>query len=286
MTFSIVGFDPKTRELGIAVQSKFIAVGLVVPWAQAGVGAVATQSYANPAYGPDGLALMAEGKTAQETVDLLIEKDGGRSYRQVGIVDAKGNAATFTGEFCYEWAGGRVGKHYAAQGNILVSAQTVDAMANIFEKTEGSPLADRLLAALAAGQHAGGDSRGKQSAALYVVKEHGGYLGANDHYIDLRVDDHLEPIEELQRIYQLHQLYFGVTKQSDVLVMEGEVRQDVVHHLTRLGYLESTDVDDQILEKGLTAFIHKENFESRDLIQGHIDANVLDFLKGKELIGS
>ncbi|MUV36615.1 hypothetical protein JNUCC1_00418 [Lentibacillus sp. JNUCC-1] len=281
MTFSIAGYDPETGELGVAVQSKFLGVGSVVPWAKSGVGAVATQSYANPAYGPMGLDLLEQDKSAQETIDILTSQDEGRAYRQVGIVDSNGNAATFTGEHCYNWAGGRTGKHYAAQGNILVDENTVDKMAETFERTSGS-LADRLLAALAAGQEAGGDKRGQQSAALYVVKKHGGYLGVNDHYIDLRVDDHSEPINELQRIYLLHQLYFGVTQPDDVLLVKDEIKNDVAFHLRRLGYISSNKIDESRLIEALTAFIHKENFENRELKEGQIDAKVLGFLKSKQ----
>jgi uncharacterized Ntn-hydrolase superfamily protein len=169
MTFSIVGFDPIEKEWGIAVQSKFLGVGAVVPWAKAGAGAVATQSYANTAYGPKALALMEQGKSAQETLELLLAEDPEKEMRQVGLIDASGNPATFTGKECYDWAGGLTGPHFAAQGNILVDEKTVQAMAQVFAETNG-PLADRLLAALDAGQEAGGDSRGKQSAALYIVK--------------------------------------------------------------------------------------------------------------------
>ncbi|MBB6454769.1 putative Ntn-hydrolase superfamily protein [Salirhabdus euzebyi] len=280
MTFSIVGFDPKTGELGIAVQSKFIGVGSVVPWAKAGVGAVATQALANPAYGPDGLELMEEGKTAQEAIDILISKDEGRSERQVGMVDANGNAATYTGEDCLYWAGGRAGKHYAAQGNILVNEQTVEAMAETFEKSNGS-LAERLLQALDAGQAAGGDKRGMQSAAIYIVKEKGGYAEANDRFIDLRVDDHPDPIKELIRIYNLHQLYFGTTKEENILTIDGEVRHNIEKHLHRLGFLENSSVDNEQLHKALTSFIHIENFEERELEKGKIDKEVLDFLINK-----
>ncbi|GAB3800798.1 DUF1028 domain-containing protein [Virgibacillus kimchii] len=280
MTFSIVGFDPETEELGIAVQSKFIGVGSVVPWAKAGVGAVATQAFANPAYGPDGLDLLEEGKTAQEAVNILTKQDEDREDRQVGIVDANGNAATFTGEKCYDWAGGRTGKHYAAQGNILVSQETVDAMGTTFETAKGS-LADRLLRALDAGQAAGGDSRGKQGAAIYVVKEKGGYLGANDRYIDLRVDDHPDPIKELIRIYNLHQLYFSKPKEENILEIKGEVKAEVATQLQRLGYLKKTNVDSEALHKGLTAFLHTENFEERELEKGKLDKEVLDYMKQK-----
>jgi len=206
-TFSIVGFDPKTKELGIAVQSKFLGVGAVVPWAKAGVGAVATQSWANTTFGPNGLALMEKGKSADATLKELLADDPGSARRQVGIVDAKGGTATFTGASCMDWAGGVQGKHYCAQGNILAGEKVVKAMAETFEKTEGE-LGARLIAALQAGQKAGGDKRGKQSAALLVVKEKGGYAGHNDRYRDIRVDDHKTPIEELARIYQLHKRLF------------------------------------------------------------------------------
>lgn len=202
-TFSIVGYDPETKEWGIAVQSKFLAVGAVVPWAKANVGAIATQSYANTKFGPEGLELLAQGKSAQDVLDILIHGDAGRDMRQVGIVDSQGNAATFTGDKCHDWAGGITGQNYAAQGNILVSEETVKAMAEAFESTEGE-LAHRLLEALDAGQGAGGDSRGQQSAAILVVQDKAGYRGFNDVKVDLRVDDHEEPIKELQRIFGLH----------------------------------------------------------------------------------
>lgn len=203
-TFSIVGYDPRTKEWGIAVQSKFLAVGAVVPWARANVGAIATQSYANTKYGPDGLELLAQGKSAQEVLEILIEGDPEYRVRQVGIVDSLGNAATFTGEKCHDWAGGVTGEYYAAQGNILVSEATVQAMAQTFESTEGE-LAHRLLEALDAGQAAGGDSRGQQSAAILVVQDRAGYRGYNDVKVDLRVDEHEQPITELKRIFSVHQ---------------------------------------------------------------------------------
>ncbi len=214
-TFSIVGFDPATGELGVAVASKFLAVGAVVPWARAGVGAIATQAYANTTYGPEGLRLLETGLSAHEVIDSLTARDADRERRQVGIVDAHGNSATFTGKECIAWAGGRAGKHYACQGNILVSEATVNAMAETFEDTEGE-LAIRLLKALKAGEEAGGDSRGKQSAALLVVKEGGGYLGLNDRYIDLRVDDNPEPIDELGRLLNIQLSYSALFKASSL----------------------------------------------------------------------
>ena len=203
-TFSIVAYDPDTGDLGVAVESRFFAVGSVVPWAKAGVGAIATQSFANTAFGPKGLQFLEKGLPAQEALDLLVKGDPQSGQRQVGIVDGKGRPATWTGAKCNPWAGGRTGKNYTAQGNILTGKEVVEAMASTFEATAGLPLADRLVKALAAGQAAGGDSRGQQSAALLVVRDKGGYGGYNDRYIDLRVDDSPRPIEELQRLLDLH----------------------------------------------------------------------------------
>jgi len=276
-TFSIVAFDPETDTLGVAVQSKFLAVGSIVPWARAGAGAVATQAMANFNYGPRGLDLMSRGKTAEETIQAMISSDDEREHRQLGVVDARGRAATFTGGECFEWAGGVTGEHYAAQGNILIGPETVEAMAKTFEATAGD-LAGRLLAALDAGQTAGGDSRGKQSAALLVVREGGGYGGDNDHVLDLRVDDHPEPIRELIRLRSLHTLYFGETE--DVVAVDGEVRQDVAASLERLGYLEEGG-DDEALLDALSAFIRTENFEEREQERGYLDRAVLEFMKEK-----
>src|SRR5213592_3531898 len=209
-TYSIAACDPDSRQWGVATQSKFLAVGSVVPWAEPGVGAIATQAYANPRYGPDGLALLREGLRAEEVVERLTSADDGRDHRQVGVVDREGGAATYTGAECLEWAGGRTGKCYAAQGNILVSAATVDAIAETFEASSG-PLAERLLDCLDAAQAAGGDRRGQQSAALLVVERDGGYAGLSDEVVDVRVDEHPRPLEELRRIYGMHQAIFGKT---------------------------------------------------------------------------
>jgi len=278
-TFSIVAFDPETDALGVAVQSKFLAVGSVVPWARAGVGAVATQAMANYNYGPRGLDLMAGGTDAAETVEALISADTERGHRQLGVVDAQGRAATFTGEECFEWAGGVVGEHYAAQGNILVGRETVEAMAKTFEDAEGD-LAGRLLAALDAGQEAGGDSRGRQSAALLVVREGGGYGGDNDRVVDLRVDDHPDPIKELIRVRDLHTLYFGETRPEDVVSVEGSVREEVATLLRRLGYLEARAEEEAQLD-ALRAFIRTENFEEREQERGYLDRAVLEFMREK-----
>jgi uncharacterized Ntn-hydrolase superfamily protein len=217
------------------VQSKFLAVGSVVPWAEPGVGAVATQAYANPRYGPDGLALLRQGLSAEEVVKRLTEADDGRDQRQLGVVDVAGRSATFTGSGCHEWAGGRTGSGYAAQGNILVSGETVDALAETYEATEGA-LAERLLASLAAAQAAGGDSRGQQSASLLVVERDGGYAALSDILIDLRVDDHETPIEELRRLYDLHDQLFGKTPRDQWLPIDDELRAEIGERLARLGY--------------------------------------------------
>lgn len=206
-TFSIVGYDPENGDLGVAVQSKFFAVGAVVPWAEAGVGAIATQSWANTTYGPRGLELLKIGLSAQQTLDHLIKDDSGHATRQVGIVDANGNVADYTGEECHVWAGAASGKNYTAQGNILAGEDVVKAMGSAFEETEGE-LAEKLMAALFAGQEKGGDKRGQQSAALLVVRKNAGYGGFNDRYIDLRVDDAEKPIEELQRLLEIHKKIF------------------------------------------------------------------------------
>ena len=219
----------------MVTQSKFLAVGSVVPWAEPEAGAIATQSYANPRYGPDGLALLRQGLSAEEVVRRLTDADDGRAERQLGVVDAQGRGATFTGSACHDWAGGRTGTGYAGQGNILVSGETVDALAESFESSSG-PLAERLLEALAAAQAAGGDKRGQQSAALLVVERDGGYAGLSDSLVDLRVDDHETPIEELRRVYELHEQLFGSTPREEWLPVDDELRAEIDGHLARLGH--------------------------------------------------
>jgi uncharacterized Ntn-hydrolase superfamily protein len=201
-TFSIVAYDPDRQEWGVGVASRVLAVGAVVPWAKAGVGAIATQSFANTTYGPKGLDLLSQGKSAEEVIQLLTTPDKRKDVRQVGIVDAKGHPATFTGAKCSDWAGGKTGKHYTCQGNILAGEAVVSDMAKAFEDAPG-PLAWRLMVALEAAEKAGGDKRGKQSAALLVVRDKAGYGGYDDRMIDLRVDDHTQPIQELARILAL-----------------------------------------------------------------------------------
>jgi uncharacterized Ntn-hydrolase superfamily protein len=282
-TFSIVAHDPETQEWGIAVQSKFLAVGAVVPWAQAGVGAVATQSYANTSFGPNGLALMAEGYSAEETLGQLIAQDEGRARRQAGLVDAQGQAATYTGDECHVWAGGLTGRHYAAQGNILVSAETVESMAKAFEEAKGE-LADRLVKALTAGQAAGGDRRGQQSASVLVVRPEGGYGGYNDRYLDLRVDDDPMPIERLQALVDLHHLFFKPPAPGEMIAIEGELARDAQRILQWAGYYDGplTGEYDPPTQKAMRALIGNENFEERfDEEKGLISSQVMDVLRRK-----
>jgi uncharacterized Ntn-hydrolase superfamily protein len=234
-TYSIAACDLAARQWGVATQSKFLGVGSVVPWAEPQVGAVATQAYANPRYGPDGLALLREGIGAEEVIERLTSADDGRDHRQLGIVDREGRAASYTGAECLDWAGGRTGQGYAAQGNILVSGETVDAIAETFQRSSG-PLAERLLDCLDAAQAAGGDRRGQQSAALLVVELDGGYAGLSDAVVDLRVDEHPRPLEELRRIYGLHQAIFGKTPADEWLDVDEELAAELRERLARLGY--------------------------------------------------
>jgi uncharacterized Ntn-hydrolase superfamily protein len=235
-TYSIAACDLDASEWGVAVQSKFLAVGSVVPWAEPEVGAIATQAHANPSYGPDGLALLREGLNAVEAVRRLTEADEGRDERQLGVVDRDGGSASYTGSGCQAWAGHRTGSCYAAQGNILVGPETVDALAVTFEATAGQSLPRRLLECLAAAQFAGGDRRGQQSAALLVVRRSGGYAQLSDVVVDLRVDDHERPIDELRRILLLHNRLFGATPRENWLPIEGELRRELEQRLARLGF--------------------------------------------------
>jgi uncharacterized Ntn-hydrolase superfamily protein len=271
LTYSIAAFDRDAEQWGAAVQSKFLAVGSVVPWAEPGVGAIATQAYANPRYGPQGLALLREGLGAEEVVARLTSADDGRAERQLGIVDASGRGASYTGAECVDWAGGRTGPGYAAQGNILVSAETVDGLADTFERTAGTgmPLAERLLDCLDAAQAAGGDSRGQQSAALLVVQRDGGYAGLSDVVMDLRVDDHERPLEELRRLYGLHRALFGKTPRDRWLPVDEELRRELDERLGRLGY------------DSLAAWAGVENLEERVDGEDEIDPFVLEALRSR-----
>ncbi len=266
MTFSIVARSSDGLAWGVAVASKFLAVGSVVPAARATVGAIATQSYANVKYRPDGLRMLADGKSAQQTLNTLLAADEGRDQRQAGIVDASGRAATFTGPACHDWAGGVAGNGAAIQGNILVGPQVVDAMQQSWLASDpDAPLARRLLAALRAGDDAGGDRRGRESASLLVVTAGGGYGGGNDLLIDLRVDDHVAPCVELERLLDLHHVYFEPPS-ADALVPMQDVAADIDRWLAALGYPD------------LDAWLGVENFEMR-VVDGKIDRYVLDVLE-------
>lgn len=280
MTFSIVARDPQAGELGIAVQSKFLAVGAVVPWAMANVGAIATQAWANTSYGPQGLELLARGLSATKTLARLTEADGGRADRQVGIVSTKGEPTTYTGEQCYPWAGGHVGEHYSCQGNILVGEDTVLAMGRTFEQTTGL-LCDRLVAALAAGQAAGGDSRGQQSAALLIVRAGGGYSGFNDRFIDLRVDDHPHPIDELQRLLQLHKLYLFRPDPQDILPIDHAMASELQRLLTATGDYQGSvnGFYDEVTRDAFRKFSGRENLEERWFEDARVDRIVLKFMR-------
>jgi uncharacterized Ntn-hydrolase superfamily protein len=274
VTYSIAACDLDAGQWGVATQSKFLAVGSVVPWAEPHVGAIATQAYANPRYGPDGLRLLREGGSAREAVDQLTAADDGRDHRQLGIVDAKGCSATFTGDECMDWAGGIAGEGFAAQGNILVSEATVTALADAFAATAGRPLADRLIECLAAAQAAGGDRRGQQSAALLVVERDGGYASLSDKLVDLRVDDHPDPIGELARLHRLHRAIFGATPRADWLPVDDALAGELREHLARLGY-------DGELESAFARWAGTENLEERVEGVDQIDPVVLEELRNR-----
>jgi uncharacterized Ntn-hydrolase superfamily protein len=259
-TYSIAACDLGAGQWGVATQSKFLAVGSVVPWAEPGAGAVATQAYANPRYGPDGLALLRDGASAEETVQKLTEADEGREHRQLGVVDTRGGSASFTGGKCFDWAGGQTGPCFAAQGNILVGEETVTA------------LAKRLLECLAAAQAAGGDRRGQQSAALLVVERDGGYAAMSDVLVDLRVDDHPQPVAELARLHDSHELLFGKTPRGEWLHVDAELGAELRERLSRLGY-------DGDLAGALDAWAGTENLEERVDGAERIDPVVLKELR-------
>ncbi|HEV3474453.1 MAG TPA: DUF1028 domain-containing protein [Actinomycetota bacterium] len=261
MTFSIVATS--SEEWGVAVASKFPAVGVIVPWARAGAGAVATQSYANTSFGPKGLDLMAEGIPARETLGQLLEDDDGREQRQVGLVDATGTVATFTGSECMPWAGGRTGQGYACQGNILTGQAVIDGMAAAFEGSEGD-LVDRLLAALAAGDRAGGDRRGRQSAALVVVRDRGGYGGYTDRYVDLRVDDHPQAPAELARLFETYDREILI-RDDPILDSTTELITELQRRLKALGRYagEITGTYDEVTRRSIEDFAGEVNLEGK-----------------------
>jgi len=270
-TYSIAACDLEAGQWGVATQSKFLAVGSVVPWAEPEVGAIATQAYANPRYGSEGLALLRDGLSAEQVVERLTSADEGRDHRQLGVVDREGRSASFTGDECLEWAGGRTGTCYAAQGNILVSAATVDALAETFEGSSG-PLAERLLDCLDAAQAAGGDRRGQQSAAILVTEKDGGYAKLSDVVVELRVEDHERPLEELRRLYRLHQALFGETPREEWLPVDDTLADELRDRLGKLGYEGS-------LEDAFNRWAGNVNLEERVDGVEEIDPVVLEELR-------
>jgi uncharacterized Ntn-hydrolase superfamily protein len=273
MTFSIVAYDPDSGAHGVAVASKFLAVGAVVSWSQGGVGAVATQSFAKIGFGPDGLAMLAQGKSAQETLAALLAADPGRETRQVGIVDTQGGSASFTGAECFDWAGHRNGTHYACQGNILTGGDVIDAMVETFVAAKGA-LEDRLLAALQAGDAAGGDKRGRQGAGLLVTKLNGGYGGDNDRYLDLRVDDDPAPVAKLAELVDMHHLFFGAPKPEDRLPINEAIARELQAMMRIGGYVsaEPTGVWDETSKTKFWELVGNENVEERWNLAGDTDS--------------
>jgi len=280
-TFSIVALDPRNGDLGVAVQSKFPAVGAVVPFAKAKVGAVATQAWANVSYGPVGIKLLEEGLSAKETLNKLLADDNHTEVRQAAIVDAKGQLAAHTGSECLEWAGHVTGEGYSCQGNILTSSKVVESMARAYEETSGD-LIDKLLEALSSGQAAGGDRRGRQSAAILVVRDKGGYEGFNDRYVDLRVDEHATPIEELKRIFKIYDMtMLSREDPKSLLTIDHNIATDLQTSLRKLGMYEGpiTGILDDATKKALNRFVNIHNFENKMHDDGRIWKSILDYMK-------
>ncbi len=279
-TFSLVARDPVNGDLGVIVQSKFPAVGSVVPWAKANIGAIATQAWANVGYGPNGLGLLESGKSASETLKILLSGDEGREHRQIGIVDAKGQAAAHTGSECMEWAGHIIGDGFTCHGNILAGQSVVADMAEAYENTDGD-LIDKLFAGLIAGQAAGGDRRGMQSAAILVVREKGGYEGGNDRYVDVRVDEHPNPIEELVRIFNIYDMTLLSREDPNLLVkIEDDLLVIIQEALVTLGYLEEDyeNTFDEKTKSALSEWINTNNFENKARDDGTIWPSVVEYL--------
>lgn len=281
-TFSIVARDPSNGDLGVAVQSKFLAVGAVVPWVRAEAGAIATQALANIGYGPEGLALLEQGMPAPDVLNQLLAADGERDHRQVGIVDHEGRVAAHTGTACHHWAGHVVGDGFCCQGNLLAGEAVVNQMAETFNSAQGE-LAERLVAALDGGQEAGGDRRGRQSAALYVARKGGSYGGFTDRYIDLRVDDHPDPIKELRRILQLHRFYLTRPLAADLVPIDATIAGELQDALRDLGYYTgpTTNAYDRMTTEALFAYGGYENLEERLVEDARIDKQVLELIRRK-----
>ncbi len=279
-TFSLVARDPETGALGVAVASKFLAVGAVVPYAKAGVGAIATQSYANTRFGPQGLALLEAGASPEAVVEAFHRTDEKIALRQFGLVAASGESASFTGEDCHPWAGGLAGENFAAQGNLLTGPEVVEALAETWKERSDLPFPERLLAALYAADRAGGDRRGRQSAALLVVAEGKGYGGQSDRWIDLRVDDHPDPVPELERLLRAHHLFFQPAGEPEPL--SPEALRWLAELLVRTGDLEAPEAEwSPRFEKALRDFLGRENLEMRYRGGPALEPAVLAYLRGR-----
>jgi len=285
MTFSIVAFDPANGDLGVAVQSKFPNVGVSIPFAKAGVGAVATQCYCNTSYGPRGLALLENGASPEQAAAILTGNDAQRDYRQLGIIDVRGRAASFTGANCFDWAGSLQGTCCAAQGNTLAGPRVVEAMVRTFETTPG-PLAVRLMAALQAGQAAGGDRRGQQSAALKVVRAGGGYGGFDDRYVDISVYDHPTPIVELERLYAIHRLTYFRSDPDQLVEIDTAIANELQQILHARGFYKgvASGICDEELLRALRDFMGWENYDERIRDDDRIDLEVLDDIRRKHAL--
>ena len=281
MTVSIVAYDPKNKEWGVAVQSKFVAVGSLVPHARANVGAIATQAYANTSYGPKGLALLEQGYSAKEVIEILIEDDNLKEERQVGIVDSRGNVHSYTGEKCFEWAGHVIGKNHACQGNILVSEEVVKAMSKAFINTSGD-LVEKFFAALEAGQEKGGDRRGMESAAILIVKEKGAYDGGTDRYIDIRVDEHPNPIKELKKVFEIYDMCLLLRDDpNDIVKLEGNVLKNVKTLLKQDGFYkgEINDIYDEDTKIALKNWLGTNNFEVKERDDNYMWGSVYRYIE-------
>ncbi|MHA1783469.1 MAG: DUF1028 domain-containing protein [Promethearchaeota archaeon] len=281
MTFSIVAYDPKNKEWGVAVQSKFVAVGSLVPHARANVGAIATQAYANTSYGPKGLALLEQGYSAKEVIEILIEDDNLKEERQVGIVDSRGNVHSYTGEKCFEWAGHVIGKNHACQGNILASEEVVKAMSKAFINTSGD-LVEKFFTALEAGQEKGGDRRGMESAAILIVKEKGAYDGGTDRYIDIRVDEHPNPIKELKKVFEIYDMCLLLRDDpNDIVKLEGNVLKNVKTLLKQDGFYkgEINDIYDEDTKIALKNWLGTNNFEVKERDDNYMWGSVYRYIE-------
>ncbi len=286
MTFSIIGYDPDNGDLGIAVHSKFPNVRATIPFAEAGIGAIATQSYCNTSFGPKGLELLKNGASPQQVVDILIQTDPERNYRQLGVIDAQGNAANYTGQECFDWADGFVGKNCTVQGNVLAGKQVLTSMQQSFQTHQGT-LAERLIHALAMGQEAGGDRRGQQSAALLVVRKNAGYGGHDDCYVDISIYDHQQPMEELKRLYEIHRLTYFKSETKNLLPINSDIAKELQTIMQNNDFYKGDihGMFDQPTQKALHDFMGWENYDERMRDDNLIDIEVLDDIRknyGKE----